>query len=104
MTDKDALKLDKVQFLTYQLKKHQVNYATYILLKLNSKGFEHAPKEYNSVARPAKNLIMLLGSEGDLDVKRWAQTILHEILNFVLYYFGIEDQEISEQIVGLLES
>lgn len=92
-----------IRVIPYQLGKYQVSYKTYILLNLNSETIEYVFRNYNGVIFPSKDLIMLLGNKGNLNIEKWSQVINHEILHFVLCYLGIENELVSEQLVRLLE-
>lgn len=92
-----------IKFEPYKLEEHYKNHDDYVYLGFSKDGFRYVGKRYNGVAIPSRNLIMMLGAGCNLNVAKWAKTVHHETLHFILYDLGITDVEKNEELVKLLE-
>ena len=99
----EDLRIESLEFIPYQLREGELNNDEDVVFKFSFNDFTSAPKEYNGVAIPSENLIMLLGGKTNLNAEEWAKAICHEVMHCILHAFGITDRTINERMVSMLE-
>ena len=99
----EEIRIESVEFTPYQLREGERNSDEAVVREFSRGDYTYIPKEYNGVANPSENLIMLLGGKANLKAENWAKTISHEVMHYILHAYGIVGRTVSERLVSMLE-